>query len=114
MATDSTCGTFANKTDPLHLGVDYGGIPTTLITNTIFWAVIITAFIFIRQSAFQHVRSLGEDLLSNTERNMNRVIEVGDFQRPRKDGSITATFAGILSVRQCRWTGRRAAGRGPG
>ena len=75
----SECGIYpaGNQSDPFHLGNVYGGIPTNLITNTIGWILLMILFILIRKSAFKFVKleNLG-DFLSNTERNMSRVIQV--------------------------------------
>eukprot|EP00092_Neocalanus_flemingeri_P025310 GFUD01027442.1.p1 GENE.GFUD01027442.1~~GFUD01027442.1.p1 ORF type:complete len:880 (+),score=162.84 GFUD01027442.1:356-2995(+) len=76
----SECGIYppGNNSDPFHLGGNsYGGIPTNLITNAIVWLLLMILFIFIRKSAFKHMKleNLG-GLFSNTERNMSRLIQV--------------------------------------
>lgn len=75
----SECGIYpiGNKSDPFHIGNVYGGIPTNLITNAIGWLLLMILFIMIRKSAFKYmkVENIG-DLLSNTEKNISRVIQV--------------------------------------
>jgi len=75
----SECGIYpiGNQSDPFHIGNVYGGIPTNLITNTIGWFLLMMMFIMIRKSAFKFmkVEQIG-DLLSNTEKNMSRLIQV--------------------------------------
>jgi len=73
------CGIYPspNGSDPFHIGNVYGGIPTNLITNGIGWFLLMAMFIMIRKSAFKFMKvdQLGH-LLTNTEKNMSRLIQV--------------------------------------
>jgi len=75
----SECGIYpiGNQSDPFHIGNVYGGIPTNLITNAIGWLLLMILFIMIRKSAFKYmkVENIGH-LLSNTEKNISRLIQV--------------------------------------
>jgi hypothetical protein len=76
---NSECGIYpiGNQSDPFHIGNVYGGIPTNLITNAIGWFLLIILFIMIRKSAFKFMKvdQLGH-LLTNTEKNISRLIQV--------------------------------------
>ena len=40
----------SETSDPFHIGTEFGGIPTNLLTNTIGWIIIMTIFLLTRKS----------------------------------------------------------------
>jgi len=54
---DKSCNLFgkSNKTDPLHLGVSFGGIPSNLLINLIFCITLLVLFVLVRKEAFKYV-----------------------------------------------------------
>ena len=65
------CNEFQNSSgsDPFHIGTEFGGIPSNLLTNIIGWIVIILMFVFTRKSALSV-------MTNNLERNWTRIFRL--------------------------------------
>jgi len=46
------CNSFTSGNDIFHIGTNFGGIPSTLLTNFLLWLLILALFFFARKSLF--------------------------------------------------------------
>ena len=46
------CNSFTSGNDIFHIGTNFGGIPSTLLTNFLLWVLILALFFFARKSLF--------------------------------------------------------------
>ena len=82
-----------NGSDIFHIGMEFGGIPSNLLTNFVAWLLILLMFFFARKSML----NIMTDKLG---RNWSRIFQLfhGSTRKDRYGNGISSCTSQVLSI----------------